>query len=268
MLSQLRRGEPNISYICSRYYRAPELIFGATDYTTKIDMWSVGCVMAELFLGMPLVRHAGSLLLLSPARPAVLRCPFGVTRTRDPSQFPGESGVDQLVEIIKVLGTPTREEIRAMNPNYTEFKFPQIKAHPWSRVFPKTVPQDAIDLLSCFLRYDPVKRVSGKSAVRGVALLRKRPAIARPGCRLTGAMHCPPNSPAQPLRPWRTHSSTHCGGVEQWGQCSSATGCQESSRGLTRRSSSVFNPARQDPERISGCSRTQMGFLATMPPRR
>lgn len=34
--------------------------------------------------------------------------------------FPGESGVDQLVEIIKVLGTPTREEIHAMNPNYTE----------------------------------------------------------------------------------------------------------------------------------------------------
>ena len=95
---QLRPGEPNISYICSRYYRAPELIFGATDYTTRIDMWSVGCVMAELFLGMPL--------------------------------FPGESGVDQLVEIIKVLGTPTRDEIRAMNPNYTEFKFPQIKAHP------------------------------------------------------------------------------------------------------------------------------------------
>ena len=64
------RGEPNISYICSRYYRAPELIFGATDYTTAIDLWSVGCVMAELLLGQPL--------------------------------FPGESGVDQLVEIIKV----------------------------------------------------------------------------------------------------------------------------------------------------------------------
>jgi len=44
-------GEPNISYICSRYYRAPELIFGATEYTSAIDMWSVGCVMAELFLG-------------------------------------------------------------------------------------------------------------------------------------------------------------------------------------------------------------------------
>ncbi len=70
----LVRGEPNIAYICSRYYRAPELIFGATDYTTAIDLWSVGCVMAELLLGQPL--------------------------------FPGESGVDQLVEIIKARPAP------------------------------------------------------------------------------------------------------------------------------------------------------------------
>ena len=111
----LVKGEPNISYICSRYYRAPELIFGATDYTAAIDVWSVGCVMAELLLGQPL--------------------------------FPGESGVDQLVEIIKVLGTPTREEIHAMNPNYTEFKFPQIKAHPWTKVFSKRLPPDAVDLV-------------------------------------------------------------------------------------------------------------------------
>ena len=48
--------------------------------------------------------------------------------------FPGESGVDQLVEIIKVLGTPTREQIKNMNPNYTEYKFPQIKACPWPKV--------------------------------------------------------------------------------------------------------------------------------------
>ena len=50
----LVRGEPNISYICSRYYRAPELIFGATDYTAAIDIWSVGCVLAELMLGQPM----------------------------------------------------------------------------------------------------------------------------------------------------------------------------------------------------------------------
>jgi serine/threonine protein kinase len=60
----LVRGETNIAYICSRYYRAPELIFGATDYTTAIDTWSFGCVFAELLLGQPL--------------------------------FPGESNVDQV----------------------------------------------------------------------------------------------------------------------------------------------------------------------------
>lgn len=40
-----------MSYICSRYYRAPELIFGAIDYTTGIDIWSAGCVLAELLIG-------------------------------------------------------------------------------------------------------------------------------------------------------------------------------------------------------------------------
>jgi glycogen synthase kinase 3 beta len=39
----LVENEPNVSYICSRYYRAPELIFGATNYTTKIGMWNVAC---------------------------------------------------------------------------------------------------------------------------------------------------------------------------------------------------------------------------------
>ena len=119
--------QPNVSYICSRYYRAPELIFGATDYTCCIDVWSVGCVLAELLLGVPL--------------------------------FPGESGVDQLVEIIKVLGTPTLEEIQAMNQNYTEYKFPQVKPHPWHKVFRPRTPTDAIDLVASFLRYTPESRL-------------------------------------------------------------------------------------------------------------
>lgn len=56
--------------VLCRYYRAPELIFGATDYSPAIDVWSAGCVVAELLIGCPI--------------------------------FPGSSGVDQLVEIIKV----------------------------------------------------------------------------------------------------------------------------------------------------------------------
>ena len=119
----LVKGEPNVAYICSRYYRAPELIFGATDYTTSIDVWSAGCVMAELLIGSPI--------------------------------FPGSSGVDQLVEIIKVLGTPTKEQLKSMNPNYQEFKFPQIGAHPWSSIFKPTIPPETVDLVGNLLSYVP-----------------------------------------------------------------------------------------------------------------
>jgi len=45
------KGEANLSHICSLFYRAPELIFGATEYTTSIDIWSAGCVLVELLLG-------------------------------------------------------------------------------------------------------------------------------------------------------------------------------------------------------------------------
>jgi len=51
---KLIKGEPNVAYICSRYYRAPELIFGATEYSNAIDVWSMGCVIAEMILGEPL----------------------------------------------------------------------------------------------------------------------------------------------------------------------------------------------------------------------
>jgi glycogen synthase kinase 3 beta len=95
--------------------------------------------------------------------------------------FPGESGIDQLVEIIKVLGTPTRDQIRTMNPNYMEHKFPQIKPHPFSKVceesrnafrpklthvqvFRKADP-NAIDLISKLLEYTPTQRLSAIDAM-------------------------------------------------------------------------------------------------------
>ncbi len=132
------KGEPNISYICSRYYRAPELIFGATEYTTAIDIWSMGCVMAELLLGQ-VGGDAGSECMVGVAgcwlegrgmwwmssfvvlvvwvvgidgcgAVEVVAAVAGgvgsdwgvwVVCLLQPL-FPGESGVDQLVEIIKV----------------------------------------------------------------------------------------------------------------------------------------------------------------------
>jgi len=152
----LVRGEPNVSYICSRYYRAPELIFGATDYTTNIDVWSAGCVFAELMLGQPI--------------------------------FPGDSGVDQLVEIIKVLGTPTREQIKEMNPNYTEFKFPQIKAHPWQKVFRARTSPEAIDLVSRLLEYTPSARITPLQACAHTYFDELR----EPGTKLPNGRELPP----------------------------------------------------------------------------
>ncbi|PNF18039.1 Cyclin-dependent kinase 7 [Cryptotermes secundus] len=73
-------GSPNRIYthqVVTRWYRAPELLFGARMYGTGIDMWAIGCILAEL----------------------LLRVPF----------FPGDSDLDQLTRIFQVLGTPTDE---------------------------------------------------------------------------------------------------------------------------------------------------------------
>lgn len=131
---RLVKGEPNISYICSRYYRAPELIFGATEYTPAIDVWSTGCVIAEIIIGQPI--------------------------------FPGESASDQLVEIIKILGTPTKQQILEMNPEYNEFKFPNIKAYPWAKLFKsKNVSEDFIDFINKLLCYEPNLRLKPLKAL-------------------------------------------------------------------------------------------------------
>lgn len=79
--------------------------------------------------------------------------------------FPGESGIDQLVEIIKVLGTPTREQIKTMNPNYMEHKFPQIKPHPFNKVFRPRTSADAISLISKLLEYTPSARLTAIEAM-------------------------------------------------------------------------------------------------------
>ncbi|KJH47111.1 kinase domain protein [Dictyocaulus viviparus] len=131
----MNNDDTNVSYICSRYYRAPELIFGAVYYTTKIDVWSAGTVMAELFLGKPL--------------------------------FPGDSAVHQLVEIIKVsiIGTPSKEEIYAMNQNYKDFKLPTVKSVPLEKLFKGRSLHSAVNLLNSLFRYNPSARSSAIEAL-------------------------------------------------------------------------------------------------------
>lgn len=132
---KLVKGEPNVSYICSRYYRAPELMFGATEYKTAIDVWSTGCVIAELVLGQPI--------------------------------FPGDSALDQIVEIIKILGTPSKSQILGMNPEYTEHRFPIIKPLAWNKVFKNSnMPEDFYNLMERLLEYDPTIRIKPAEALK------------------------------------------------------------------------------------------------------
>ncbi|KAA6390944.1 MAG: putative Glycogen synthase kinase-3 beta [Streblomastix strix] len=130
----LRAGEPSVAYICSRYYRAPELVFGSQYYDTAIDAWSAGCVIAEMMWGQPL--------------------------------FPGESSVDQLIEIIKILGTPTPADLSAMHQSNTDINIPQVKGHPWSKVFQHTTDKNAIDLVSKLLIYNPQQRLTMQEALQ------------------------------------------------------------------------------------------------------
>ena len=125
---RLNANENNVSYICSRYYRAPELIFNAERYTNAIDTWSVGCVIAELVLGYPI--------------------------------FQGENSTDQLIEIIKVCGTPTKKQIELMNPNYSDYKFPLIKCYPLKEVFKKYHSEEHfLDLMKRIFVYSPNQRI-------------------------------------------------------------------------------------------------------------
>jgi glycogen synthase kinase 3 beta len=116
-------------YVCSRYFRAPEIIFGSTSYNCSIDLWAAGCIMAEMVIGQPL--------------------------------FTGTNGIDQGCEIMKVLGTPTNEELRAMNPNYPRtYNFnPQLPKLPWADVLKKMAGAEACDLVDKLVCYDPAARL-------------------------------------------------------------------------------------------------------------
>lgn len=117
------------SYVCSRFYRAPELILGSTNYTTAVDIWSIGCVFVEMITGSPF--------------------------------FAGKSGADHLFEIVKVLGSPTPEHLMGMNINISEDKkinFPALTQAPFESFFRIETPESAIDIASKMIQYIPSKR--------------------------------------------------------------------------------------------------------------
>ena len=132
-------GEPSIAYICSRYYRAPELIMGGDGYipyTSAIDVWSAGCVLGELLTGTPI--------------------------------FPGMSNNDQLIEIVKVLGTPSDEDLKKMNIAKHPLNIPKFSPSSLESIYKTATPQ-LIDLIRNTFTYIPERRISAIGAVASVA---------------------------------------------------------------------------------------------------
>lgn len=132
----------NISHTMNRYYRPPELFFGFTDYTTKIDVWSAGCVLAELLIGKPL--------------------------------FPGKTESTQLFELLCILGTPSKEDqdylykelpigLKRRFCRIETFKSVDLK-ELISKGYSKTDIDLAVDLLNKMLTWNPNKRITAKDA--------------------------------------------------------------------------------------------------------
>jgi len=119
--------------VVTLWYRSPEILLGSVKYSTPVDIWSAGCIFAEL-----------------------------VNRN---ALFMGDSEIDQLFKIFQALGTPSDQTWHGVHslPEYAQ-TFPKWQGKAISELVPNLCPE-GIDLLSRMLRYHPGERVSAKEAL-------------------------------------------------------------------------------------------------------
>lgn len=123
-------------YVATRWYRAPEIMLTFKEYTKAIDVWSVGCILAEMLSSKPL--------------------------------FPGKDYHHQLTLILDVLGTPTMEDyygIKSRRAREYIRSLPFKKRIHFGSMYPKANPL-AIDLLDKLLAFNPLKRITCEEALR------------------------------------------------------------------------------------------------------
>uniref|UniRef100_A0A6V7QUZ4 [RNA-polymerase]-subunit kinase n=1 Tax=Ananas comosus var. bracteatus TaxID=296719 RepID=A0A6V7QUZ4_ANACO len=121
--------QPMTSQVVTLWYRPPELLLGATYYGVGVDLWSVGCILAELLTGEPI--------------------------------FPGRTEVEQLHKIFKLCGTPSEDY-------WTKLKLPHTTFKPYERCISekfKDLPPSALALVDTLLSIDPDGRGTATAAL-------------------------------------------------------------------------------------------------------
>ncbi|PVU96958.1 hypothetical protein BB559_002188 [Furculomyces boomerangus] len=122
-------------YVATRWYRAPEIMLTFKEYTKAIDVWSVGCILAEIISGRPL--------------------------------FPGRDYHHQLQLILNILGTPTMDDycgIKSRRAREYVRSLPLKKKADFSKLFPNANPL-AVDMIEKMLTFNPKRRISVEEAL-------------------------------------------------------------------------------------------------------
>jgi cyclin-dependent kinase-like len=124
-------------YVATRWYRAPELLLGSTNYSFGVDMWAIGCIMGEISDGQPI--------------------------------FPGDSEVDQLYIIQKVIGslTPEHQELFMLNPRFAGLKFPDMsRPETLQKKYVGRLSKRALSIMKSLLNMEPSERLSAEQCLQ------------------------------------------------------------------------------------------------------
>jgi serine/threonine protein kinase len=124
-------------YVATRWYRAPELLVGAVSYSKPVDMWAIGCIMGEIIDGQPL--------------------------------FPGESEIDQLYCIQKILGPLVAEHQEAFqkNKHFIGLKFPEISKHETlKKRYLGKIDRIGLNFMEALLCMSPTQRMTATEALK------------------------------------------------------------------------------------------------------